>query len=132
VRNWGSRFARGESGTSAVEFGLVVAPFLAVIFGIIELCMVLWANTTLHYAVEDAARCAVVHSSVCSGTTATQNWATTHYYGPNISPTFVAVSESDCGSGSWTVNGTASFRIETGLFNLTVPMSARACFPADS
>jgi Flp pilus assembly protein TadG len=50
------RFARHEEGATAVEFGLVFAPFLALMFAIIETAIVFFASQTLETAVADSAR----------------------------------------------------------------------------
>jgi Flp pilus assembly protein TadG len=51
-----SRFACAERGATAVEFGLICLPILAMIFGLIELAMVFLVATTLDQATQAAAR----------------------------------------------------------------------------
>jgi Flp pilus assembly protein TadG len=50
------RLARREDGVAAVEFGLVAAPFLALLFAIIETALVFFAGQTLETATADASR----------------------------------------------------------------------------
>src|SRR5689334_17190830 len=50
------RFARAEEGSAAVEFGLVAAPFLALLFAIIETALVFFAGQTLEYAATQSGR----------------------------------------------------------------------------
>ena len=50
------RFARGNDGIAAVEFGIVAAPFLALMFAIMETAVVFFASQTLETAVADSAR----------------------------------------------------------------------------
>ena len=50
------RFLRQEDGAVAVEFGLVLLPFLAVMFAIMETALVFFAGQTLETAVADSAR----------------------------------------------------------------------------
>ena len=50
------RFAKGEDGIAAVEFGIVAAPFLALMFAIMETSLVFFAGQTLETAVADSAR----------------------------------------------------------------------------
>ena len=52
-------------GSAALEFGLMVLPLLAFLFGIIEAGRLLWIQNALHYAVEAAARCASIDTIVC-------------------------------------------------------------------
>jgi Flp pilus assembly protein TadG len=49
-------FARGNDGAAAVEFGMVAAPFLALMFAIMETALVFFAGQTLETAVADSAR----------------------------------------------------------------------------
>src|SRR5580692_1890976 len=50
------RFARHQGGATAVEFALVLLPFLALMFGIIETALVFFADQTLETAVANSAR----------------------------------------------------------------------------
>jgi Flp pilus assembly protein TadG len=50
------RFARNNRGVAAIEFALVVLPFLALLFAIIETAMVFFATQVLETAVADSAR----------------------------------------------------------------------------
>lgn len=51
-----SRFLRAREGATAVEFAFVAAPFMALLFGIIELGGIFLASTTLEIATDRAAR----------------------------------------------------------------------------
>ena len=50
------RFVRRQDGAVAVEFGLILLPFLALMFGIMETALVFFADQTLETAVADSAR----------------------------------------------------------------------------
>jgi Flp pilus assembly protein TadG len=50
------RFLKKNDGAAAVEFGLVAAPFLALLFAIIETSLVFFAGQTLETATADSAR----------------------------------------------------------------------------
>lgn len=50
------RFARQQDGAAAIEFALVAAPFLALIFAILETALVFFAGQTLEAAASDSAR----------------------------------------------------------------------------
>jgi Flp pilus assembly protein TadG len=121
----GRRYLKDENGTGAAEFALVVIPFMALVMGIIGVSTMMYANHTLQYAVEAAARCFSVNAASCSTTTAAQTFATNRYSGPNIAPVFVA-NTSGCGH---TVTGTANFTLDAIVVDITVPLSATACFP---
>ena len=50
------RFTRRDDGAAAIEFGMVAAPFLALMFAIMETALVFFASQTLETAVADSAR----------------------------------------------------------------------------
>lgn len=50
------RFARAQDGAAAIEFGLVAAPFLALLFAIMETAFVFFAGQSLEYAVAQSGR----------------------------------------------------------------------------
>ncbi|KSB89838.1 pilus assembly protein TadE [Caulobacter vibrioides] len=50
------RFARAENGATAVEFALLLGPFLLLFFGLIELALVYFASMTLENATIEAGR----------------------------------------------------------------------------
>src|SRR5438874_6311083 len=50
------RFIRHQDGATAVEFAMVAAPFLAMMFAIIETAIVFFAGQTLETAGADSAR----------------------------------------------------------------------------
>lgn len=119
------RYWKNENGSGAAEFALVVIPFLALVFAIIGLSMMVYANNSLQYAAEKAARCFAVNVTSCATTGATQTYAAAQYAGPNIAPVFVA-STAGCGH---TVTGTATLTLDAVVTSLSVPLTASACFP---
>jgi Flp pilus assembly protein TadG len=50
------RFGRKNDGAAAVEFAIVVVPFFALLFAIIELAFVFWAGQVLETAVQETSR----------------------------------------------------------------------------
>lgn len=50
------RLARRKDGAAAIEFALVAAPFLALMFAIIETAIIFFASQTLETAAADSAR----------------------------------------------------------------------------
>jgi Flp pilus assembly protein TadG len=53
---WFRRFLRHQDGTSAVEFGLVALPFIALTFAIIETAIVFFAGQSLEAGAANASR----------------------------------------------------------------------------
>lgn len=50
------RFLRAREGATAVEFGIIMTPFMLLLFAIIETVMMLWTNAVLEEAVSEVSR----------------------------------------------------------------------------
>jgi Flp pilus assembly protein TadG len=61
------RFGRAQDGAAAVEFALVAAPFLALLFAIIETAFVFFAGQSLEYAVAQAGRLVMTGQADAAG-----------------------------------------------------------------
>jgi Flp pilus assembly protein TadG len=116
---------RNQEGTTAVEFAIVAPVFILLVFGIIGVCFALFLVGSLHFAVEDGARCASVKTTLCQDSATTIAYTQTRYLGPNVSPTFSATTAA-CGN---TVTGTVNYTMDIGFRRFVIPVSATACFP---
>jgi Flp pilus assembly protein TadG len=120
-----------EGGASSAEFALMTVPFIALVLGIIGLTMTLWANQTLQYATEAAARYYSVQTANSGSVPTTAQlraYANGVYEGPNISPTFTP-ARGGCGINGYQVTGSGTFPLNAGIFSISVPLTAHACFP---
>jgi Flp pilus assembly protein TadG len=126
MRGTAAGYWNNERGAASAEFALVVIPFLVMIFAIIGLSTMFYANHTLQFAAEAAARCYSVDVTNCATSGATEAYAATRYSGPgSIAPVFVATA-TGCGH---TVTATGTFQLDAIIFSTSVPLSASACFP---
>src|SRR5262245_5802076 len=66
------RLARREDGAVAVEFALVAAPFLALLFAIMETAMIFFAGQTLETATADTSRLIMTGQAQSKGFQMTQ------------------------------------------------------------
>ena len=66
------RMARAEDGLATVEFAIVAAPFLALMFAIMETAVVFFAGQTLETAVADSARLIMTGQAQSASFTAAQ------------------------------------------------------------
>jgi hypothetical protein len=113
------------NGTTAVEFAMVLPPFLMLLLGIMYGSLAIYTAASLHYAVEGAARCYSFMPACAGSATTTQSYAKSLYLGPG-SPTFTASTPS-CGHQ---VNATLKNVVPgTYVAPLNVTLSATACFP---
>ena len=119
------RLWRSIQGATALEFAILAPVFVMVVIGGINLGLLLFAVGSLHYAAEDAARCASVKTTVCSNAATIQSYASGRYFGPAISPTFTYAAAT-CGNS---VSASATFVLHVGVTSYSVPLSATACFP---
>jgi hypothetical protein len=126
MRTFHCNICGDEHGTTAVEFAIVGPVFILLVIGIVYLCMCLAVVSSMHYAVEEGARCASVRTTVCTDQTSTITYTKNHYFGPSALPTFTYNATAACGHS---VNGSISYVLDLGLKQITVPISAAACFP---
>jgi hypothetical protein len=118
------RYLRSERGTTAAEFALVVLPFIALVLSIIFGGFLLYTNTALQYATEAASRCWEVQTTVCTSGAVAGQYATSHYYGL-VAANFQHPSAA-CGH---TIQGSATFPLNIGILDLSIPLKAQACYP---
>ena len=88
-----------------MEFAIIAPVFILLILGTIALCFALFLVGSLHFAVEDGARCASVKTTICKDATSTIAYTQSRYLGPNVSPTFTYASAT-CGNS---VSGSVSY-----------------------
>jgi Flp pilus assembly protein TadG len=134
-------FLRRESGASAAEFALVVPAAAFLLMAVFHLSFLVYGASSLHWTVEQAARCAVISknyttaptgdaSAGCQTKALTKSYAASIYSGPYLgisSSSFTVTEDSTCGGRK--VAGSGSYRIRTGFVNISVPVTAQACFP---
>jgi K+-transporting ATPase c subunit len=114
-----------DRGTSAVEFAIIAPAFIILLVGTIYACLGLFLVGSLHYAVEEGARCASVKTAVCSDAASTLAYAQNQYFGPRPSPSFTYAAVA-CGNS---VSASLNYVVNLGITEVTVPVSASACFP---
>src|SRR4029078_1696547 len=114
-----------QKGTTAVELAIISPVLIAMLMGKFALCVVLFLVGSLHFAVEDGARCASVKTTICADATTTIAYTQSRYLGPNVSPTFPYASAT-CGNS---VSASVSYSMNVGFRTFVIPISATACFP---
>jgi Flp pilus assembly protein TadG len=116
---------RDDRGTTAVEFAIIAPALIALLVGTIALSIGLFLIGSLHFAVEDGARCASVKTTTCSDAATTVAYTQSRYYGPNVSPTFTYAAAA-CGNS---VSASINYSMNVGFRTFVIPISATACFP---
>ncbi len=120
------KLAGGRQGATAVEFALVAPVLFLIIFGGVEFGVLLWTQSALHFAVQEAARCASVTPSTCGTAAQIATYAASETTGLNISSSAFTVTTPSCGH-----KVTASYNytfVASGLLPFTPTLTAQACF----
>jgi Flp pilus assembly pilin Flp len=125
VRNLLRSIHRNQDGTTAVEFAIIAPVFIMLVIGTIGLCFALFLVGSLHFAVEDGARCASVKTTICTDANSIIAYTQSRYLGPKVSPTFTYASAA-CGNS---VSASVSYSMDIGFKTFVIPISATACFP---
>jgi Flp pilus assembly pilin Flp len=118
---------KDERGTTAIEFALVSPLFVILTVGAVFLCLAIFTALSLRFAVKDGARCASVRTTQCSDTATTIAYTQSRYKGPGTMPNFTYDPAAACGRS---VSGSINYVIYLGVKEITVPLTATACFPA--
>jgi Flp pilus assembly protein TadG len=119
-------------GVSAVEMALILTLFLGMLFGIINLSLVLWTQGSLYFAAQAAARCASANPTIC-GTPASgalvEAYAMNQYFGQSLGGTNpFTYAPNGCGH---TVTASYSYPLSIRFYgDYPLSLSASACFPA--
>jgi Flp pilus assembly protein TadG len=117
---------RDQQGTTAVEFGIIAPVFIALLVGTMGLCVALFLIGSLHFAVEDGARCASVKTTICADGPTTVAYTQSRYLGPSgVTPTFTYAAAA-CGNS---VTASITYSVNVLFKTLVIPISATACFP---
>jgi Flp pilus assembly protein TadG len=116
-----------KRGATAIEFALIAPALFLTLFGAIEFGRLMWTQSALHYAVQQAARCASVNTVTCGTASQIASYAAGTVSALNIaSSAFTATSQS-CGHQ---VLASLDYQfVATGLFPYTPTLTAKACFP---
>lgn len=125
MRSFVEQLRRRQDGGAAVEYALIMPILITLLVGGLCAGQLAFAVNGLHYAVQDAARCAAVKTTVCNSDPATVTYAQGRYSGPQIAPVFNSASGA-CGH---MVSASATYPIILAAATINVPLTAAACFP---
>ncbi len=115
-----------RSGTSMIEFAVLLPVFLSLVFGMIDVGRLFWTQTALQHAVEMAARCATINATTCGTTANVQTYATTQAYGLTFPTTTFTVTAPSCGNQ---VTASYAFSFSAFLPVSPVTLAAKSCYP---
>jgi Flp pilus assembly protein TadG len=87
-------FCRSNARASAVEFAIATPILIALMFAVIEFGRAWWTKNSLQYAVERAARYAVICNGPCPTDNQIQTYATTQVYDQIVAVSAFKVTHS--------------------------------------
>ena len=117
-------FSSNQGGATAVEFALVSPVLLIAILGALEFGRLMWTQSALHFAVEEAARCASVTPSTCGTSAQIAAYASTVSALTIDASSFTATTPA-CGHQ---VSASYNYQfIAAGFFPFTPTLTAQAC-----
>lgn len=118
-------------GAAAVEFALIVSPLFLMVLGVIDGGRMVWTQNTLQFAVEQAARYAIVS---CATTCATQaqikSYAASAAYGLSLSSSVFSSASAGCGALAGTQVSASYSYAPLFPFPSTLTLTASSCRPA--
>jgi Flp pilus assembly protein TadG len=118
-------FWRDEAGAALVEYALVLPALLALVFGVMQLGGMAWTQEALNYAVQEAARCAVVRPDLCGTPDAIQQYAAGQALGLTVPANAFSVTPDTCGTD---VRASLPYGFILSPFNTApVQLTAEAC-----
>jgi Flp pilus assembly protein TadG len=117
---------RNADGTTSVEFALVAPVLFLIIFGGIQFGELLWTQSALHFAVQEAARCASVTPSTCGTASQIAAYAASETTGLGLSSSVFTATTASCGHQ---VSASYQYTFVTPtLLPFTPTLTAQACF----
>src|SRR5215472_10886673 len=97
-------FTRNCEGAVAAEFAVMLLPMLLLICGTFDTGFALLAETRINFAVEAAAKCGAVNTTLCGSPTETAAYGASAAGVPGLDASGFVVTTAACG-----INVTASY-----------------------
>ena len=112
-------------GAAAVETAMILPALLLLLLGAIEIGRFAWMQAGLQFAVQEAARCAVVQPTVCNTIANTQAFAASKVAPLNIPAADFTVTAPACGTQ---VQASAPYSyLIFGIFSSAPTLTAQTC-----
>lgn len=119
------RLGSCRSGSAAVESAFILPVLLLVLLGVFEMGRIAWTQSSLTFAVQEAARCASVRPDLCGTSAAVSSYAAKRAAGLSIPASAFTLTTQTCGKQ---VRGEVEHRIILyPIFNAAPKLSAQHC-----
>ena len=91
------RLAAADDGAVLVEYAFVLPVLLMLVFGLMQLGGMAWTQAGLDFAVQEAARCAVVRPDLCRDDPGIKAYAASQAAGLSVPAGAFSVTRPACG-----------------------------------
>lgn len=117
----------GTRGLVTLEFAVVAPAFLTLLLGTFEFGRALWMQVSLRYAVQLAARCISVNTTLCGSASSTASYAASQVIGMTVPSTDFTVTTPSCGNQ---VAASVPFTfVVARMFSYSITLTASSCYP---
>lgn len=121
-------FCRSSAGSSAVEFAIAAPILIALMFAVIEFGRAWWTKNSLQYAVERAARYAVICNGPCPTDNQIQTYATTQVYDQTVATNAFSVTHpAGATCVKYNFNYAPWFAGELAVMSSSMAMTGTSC-----
>jgi Flp pilus assembly protein TadG len=120
----GTGFKSDTAGATAVEFALVILPFLLMVFGSIEVARLMWTRNALQQLSIKGARCMALNSSACAVTGTFNTAATLSYIESAAAAAGISLAD-----GNITLNSSATCAGVSGVSQVSIAYGFQTAVP---
>lgn len=114
------------SGSTIVEFAIVLPVFLFLIFGLFNVALMMFSSVSMEHAVQAGARCASINSTVCGSNGATLTYTQSKFVASSAARPVFTVATAACGH---VVTANMTYVFNLGVTRYSIPLASTACYP---
>lgn len=116
-----------RDGNTAVEFAFLAPALFTLLFGAMEFGRMMFTQSSMHFAVEEAARCASVTPTTCGTPSQIATYAAARASDLNLPASVFTATTPACGHQ---VAASVNYAfVASQLFTYSPTLTASACFP---
>lgn len=131
------KLIRDDRGIITMEYAITLPVFVLLIFGIIQLGLLTWAQAGLQHGVNIAARCVSVNPTLCNNASAIGNVLSQNSYSGIIqnaynanSLTITITKNATCAAGVTGNLVQATYTVNLMNYFFAWPLNAQSCYPS--
>ncbi len=127
LRHLAALLRTDRRGLTSLEFGFIALPFTMLLFGVVEIGLVVRMKSALQYATTQTARCLVVNTALCGTTENARAYAVSQSQGVPITTSAFTITTAACGR---LVTASVAFPVVASkVMPQALTLTAQACYP---